>query len=381
MSSAATMTLSADQEAAVETLTDWLTNRPTSQYATLAGLAGTGKTTVMSHVRDRWSDLGKRCLFAAPMGRAASVLRSKGVPANTLFSMLYNFGGTYLDHEGKEQVRSRDKPWSHDCDVLIVDESSTIEGKNFDDLMRYGVRCLFVGDHGQLAPVGRDPGLMRKPLVKLERIHRQAEGSQILKAAYWARRDQSIPYGEGGDVAVRPVANLAAAVSQAIREGADRMIAGRNKSRFEINRLFRLRGGYREDIPPQPGEPVLCRLNDAERDVYNGEIYYVHSIKRSNSRCHVLRLSNEAGVEIPGNFRCYRYGFEAPAEMLRMDLLPSESLFQFGYCLTAHSAQGSEWPRVAVLDEPIGEVPRWRYTAFTRASERLAVLRLDTRRR
>ena len=61
-------------------------------------------------------------------------------------------------------------------------------------------------------------------------------------------------------------------------------------------------------------------------------------------------------------------------------LFPLDCLLDWGYAITVHSAQGSSWPRVAVIDEPRmkyamdkEEYNRWLYTAITRAEESVTI--------
>jgi len=52
--------------------------------------------------------------------------------------------------------------------------------------------------------------------------------------------------------------------------------------------------------------------------------------------------------------------------------------FDFGYAITTHKAQGSQWDRVVIFDESAvfrEEAPRWLYTALTRAAEQVIVVR------
>lgn len=368
-----------DQIFAIDTVKDWFFNRPTVRCASLAGLAGTGKTTITSLLLRELTDSGHRCLSSAPTGRAASVLRRKGLPANTLCSMLYRYAGTYLDAEGKEQIRLRDRDWYHDCDLLVVDEASMVDTKTFYDLMQKEVRVLFVGDHGQLRPVGGDPRIMENPTVKLEKNHRQLDGSMILKAAYWARQDRSLPLGESDDLSIVTIDSVEEAVERAKEDQADCIITGKNRTRYAVNRIMRRNAGYLDREPPQPGEPLLCRNNERERDVYNGEVYRVVENLGTYSRYHVVTLSDEIRGVLPGEFRIYRPALEEPESALKMDMFRGESFFEWGYGMTCHSMQGSEAPRGFVVDEPFGDVPAWRYTAFTRFSRRLVVGRQGLR--
>lgn len=67
--------------------------------------------------------------------------------------------------------------------IIIVDEASMLDHLTNIDLRRYKVPILYVGDHGQLQPIGTDPGLMANPNFRLEQIHRQAWGNPIIRLA------------------------------------------------------------------------------------------------------------------------------------------------------------------------------------------------------
>src|SRR5476651_1962552 len=77
---------SPDQQAVVDAILEWRDAWPaTKQTFTLGGLAGTGKSTIVSYLA--------RCLpgavVACPTGKAAHVLQSKGVDAGTIHSLIY----------------------------------------------------------------------------------------------------------------------------------------------------------------------------------------------------------------------------------------------------------------------------------------------------
>jgi exodeoxyribonuclease-5 len=61
----------------------------------------------------------------------------------------------------------------------------------------------------------------------------------------------------------------------------------------------------------------------------------------------------------------------------RLDNIRNRTLWDFGYAMTVHKSQGSEWERVAVFEQiaPAWSAARWRYTAATRASRELVYIR------
>src|SRR5262245_45897619 len=144
-----------------------------NQVQTLGGYAGTGKTMLIKHlVREL-----PRFAVCAFTGKAANVLRRKGVPASTIHSLIYQpVEVTRFDKSGKivkvvEFVRREQLP----CSGVIVDEASMVSREIHDDLVAYDLPLIFVGDHGQLEPVAdHDFNLMRNPQITLEQIHRNA---------------------------------------------------------------------------------------------------------------------------------------------------------------------------------------------------------------
>jgi exodeoxyribonuclease-5 len=78
---------SPDQQAALNAILEWRDTNPRGdkQYLTLGGYAGTGKSTLVAHLAKTWVDVA----VVALCGKAAHVLRTKGVPAQTIHSLIY----------------------------------------------------------------------------------------------------------------------------------------------------------------------------------------------------------------------------------------------------------------------------------------------------
>ena len=141
----------------------------------IGGLAGTGKSTVIKHL----AELLPRFAVCAYTGKAASVLRKKGIDrAQTIHSLIYK---AYTDE--KNQVRFSLSP-SLDCEWIIVDEASMVSEAIYRDLKWFGKPMVFVGDHGQLEPIGDKFNLMDDPDLRLETIHRNAGGDRPLRPAH-----------------------------------------------------------------------------------------------------------------------------------------------------------------------------------------------------
>jgi len=376
------MELSPDQQAALDAVKGWLlTKKPT---LTLGGHAGTGKTTVVSKLL---TELGERdvsvCAFT---GKAASVLRSKGVPASTMHSLIYqpeNWCDTceqiaaIVKHEGEKvcfecrrpSVRTRFMrvPFI-DIPFVIVDEASMLNLHHVRDLEELVPKILYVGDHGQLEPIGRDPGIMRNPELKLEKIHRQAESSPIIQFAHHVRLQRSPSAWSGaGEVVVRQGLRP----SGTMLNRADIVLCGYNNTRVAVNNAIRKLRGFTDDLP-EPGERLICLQNDTELGLFNGLLVTVTKRHPSKTRYEHPKydLVDDTGMEyFYVEMNPDQFGKEKKMERTRKGL----GVFDFGYCLTTHKSQGSEFEKVAVLEQIAGswESARWRYTAATRASQQL----------
>jgi exodeoxyribonuclease-5 len=381
---------SPDQTAAIESFRRWL-ERPSQRFV-LAGLAGTGKSTIAAAIveavgRDRVS-------VCAPTGKAAAVLRSKGHDqATTIHSLIYKpqpwcdaCERPRLDDlpeddavhcrceakAGKPRVRFSRVPFLS-SEFILVDEASMISGDVLDDLESYGSKLIYVGDHGQLAPVGNDPEIMRSPSAVLEQIHRQGEGSGIVVFAHDLRRGFQPIEGHIDDLEI-----LGKGASRNALLDADIVIAGRNRTRCHLNRFLRIRRGYSGALP-QVGERVICLRNDRERGLHNGLLATVTRVEPTTGlmfgKTHPLGefdLLDDEGRTLPAiPFLPEQFG----EETVRQDAPRRVGLFDFGYAITCHKSQGSEWSHVAVCDESScfrDDAARWRYTAATRASKRLS---------
>src|SRR5262249_39245796 len=157
------MILTREQRRVVQKL---LRNRSRDQIQTLGGFAGTGKTTSLRALAEAlpgWAP----CAFT---GKAAFVLRQKGMAASTIHSLIYT---AQPKPGGGVEFRLR-HPCEMGCEGFLVDEASMGSRDLHDDLLSFGKPGIFGGGHGQLANVGKDVNLISDPTYRLETIHRNA---------------------------------------------------------------------------------------------------------------------------------------------------------------------------------------------------------------
>lgn len=410
------MDLSPQQLEAESAVRRWLDgnvlrNQPTgAPWFYLAGYAGTGKTSIAQHLA---SLVEGRVLFGSFTGKATLVMRRKGCAnASTLHRLVYLAGQRSGERLSKleaelETVRAqpprtgstamradlehvarlnaeitaekralRNPTWSvnpaselQGAALLVVDECSMVGDKLARDLLSFETPVLALGDPAQLPPV-KSGGFFtqREPDFQLTEIHRQALDSPVLGLATLARQGQRLPEGRDGDSAVLPWARVKVADLLAY----DQVICGRNATRRALNQELRgllgRRGAY-----PVPGDRVVCLKNDRDTGLLNGGTWEVLACQEAGEELLALRVGD--GEE---ELECLAWKAPFRGEEVDPRKLRDAQSFDFAYALTAHKAQGSSWPAVAVIDEGAcfrQDEHRWRYTSITRASERVLVVR------
>jgi exodeoxyribonuclease-5 len=350
---------SADQEKALLEVMEWRNALP-RQFLVMGGYAGTGKSTLISHLAAEWQGVA----VCALCGKAAQVLRDKGAEATTIHGLIYV---PFKDAQGKFRFERR----RHLCGVrtIIVDEASMIDEVLFSDLLSFRLPVLFVGDHGQLEPIGDNPNLMKAPDVRLENIHRQAKDNPILQVATAFREGRTVP--NWSDKSGRLHVITKGEFEHGLQPGCQ-IICGYRKTRHEVNRWMRAKNGFDRFIV-HPGERLICLRNNRLWKMFNGQQVNVLDVYCERKQAIALEVETDDGRVFTVECLKEQFGRDLDANCHRQDLLH----FDYGYCITAHKAQGSEWNSVAVFEEIASawDARRWRYTVATRAKERLVYCR------
>ena len=394
-------TWSPQQSTALDKVAAWMDNRD-KPFFYLAGYAGTGKTTLAKHFA---AGVAGRVVYGSFTGKAASVMRSKGCEgATTIHRLIYNpssKGAAKLrelrtkldameDKEGREALalrlkiqaevaRLKQPGWDlnesasiRDAELVIIDECSMVTGKMADDLLSFGVPVLVLGDPAQLPPVGGGGFFTNgKPDFMLTEVHRQARESGILRLATEIREGKGIDYCDYGDARVIRRGEL----NPDDVPGYDQVIVGRNKTRHATNRRVRELLGHTRDLPVT-GDRLLCLRNNHDLGLLNGEIYYAAGDARDMIETVALQIEPEGGGRAQ-----WVDAWKAPLlgqELEHYDSGNDTQEFGYGYVLTCHKAQGSQYGKVIVFDESHifrADAARWLYTAATRAADQLVIVR------
>jgi exodeoxyribonuclease-5 len=371
---------SRQQREALARIDAWLKSG-TTPFFYLAGYAGTGKSTLASEIARRQ---GGNVKFGAFTGKAAEVMRRKGCDgACTIDRLIYRPAiATSCDadppcdyphcvkrcryrrerHVGRELNEVSEVT---DADLVIIDEVSMVGEQMGEDLLSFGVPILVLGDEAQLPPI-RDLGYFTngQPDFQLTEVHRQAFGSPIITLATRVREGKALRRGRYGDSAVIGRVDVEEMLEHS------QIICGRHVTRHEINRMVREALGYGGPTPEQ-GEKVICLKNDHRKGLRNGTIWTVVEATPTDDGFVEMEIENEEGERVE---------VLAPEEGFSSHNGNGQDLpgnpFAFGYCITAHKSQGSQWPSVLVLDESYvfrEHSQRWLYTSLTRAVDRVTV--------
>ncbi len=375
------MDFSPQQDHALVEVNRWL-KAGDRQVFRLFGYAGTGKTTLARHLAE---GVDGDVLFAAFTGKAAQVLRSRGAPkASTIHSLIYRPRGEETvenEETGKKEVLpmfalNRQSPVTKAA-LIIIDECSMVDEKLGADLLSFGAPVLVLGDPGQLPPVsGGGFFTEHEPDILLEEIHRQALDNPIVELARQVREGGQVMIGDYGDTAkVVPKDSVTADLVL----DADQVLVGTNRTRRRYNERLRELKDFEGPLP-SAGDKLVCLRNDPNKGLLNGSLWQVTSAARTvKSFMNVLIRSEDEGIErYSAKVKLLKAAFEEPEREIPWQLRRRHDEFDYGYALTVHKAQGSQWDEVVLFDESYAfreHRDRWLYTAITRAAERLTIVK------
>jgi exodeoxyribonuclease V len=366
---------SPQQDEALRSIRRWFRQRD-KQVFLLFGYAGTGKTTLARALREDVQTIH----YATFTGKAAHVLHQRGCgPVSTIHKLIYD---THFDEvTGRFVHELKDEDALCDIDLIVIDEASMVDERLATQLLSFGRMLLIIGDPAQLPPVsdyyGNGYFMSGKPDVMLTEIHRQAADNPILFLADHIRRNGALPH-------VGYTAGEALCVTNDEGDVLDHdiLLVGLNDTRHSRNRSLRRQLGFtrtmqNSHILPKAGETLVCLRNDYATEpepVLNGALFKVEAVMLDDDdKLPIVelelssRFNGESRVRVPTI--CFTDGDTTFHRGLQV--------FDFGYALTVHKSQGSEWNSVMVINESRyfrDQARRWLYTAVTRARKRLTIV-------
>lgn len=375
------MKFSPQQDEALKAVSRWLKEGRQPVFR-LFGYAGTGKTTLARHFAE---NVDGEVLFAAFTGKAAQVLRARGATkARTIHSLIYRPRGEeeVEDEEtGKTTVSpmfsiNRQSPLAQAA-LIVIDECSMVDEALGRDLLSFGTPVLVLGDPGQLPPIsGGGFFTEHEPDCLLTEIHRQARDNPIIDLAMQVREGRELMHGDYGAAQVISKDE----VTQELVLEADQVLVGTNRTRRRYNQRLRELKGYTQHYP-QAGDKLVCLRNDPAKGLLNGSLWQVMTSSKETVKPGINLLVRPEDDDMDrgaAKIKLLKSAFETPESETPWAIKKRYDDFDFGYALTVHKAQGSQWNNVVVFDESWAfrdNRERWLYTAVTRASEWLTVVR------
>ena len=375
------------------------------RYTVISGYAGTGKSTLVKFIVAALPNINpdEDVIYTSFTGKATQVLQKKGNKnVSTLHKLLFESipkpDGTFF-RKPVEFI-----PYK----IVIVDECSMVPKELLQRLIKYNVHIICLGDPGQLPPINKneDNHLLDHPHIFLDEIMRQEAESEIINLTMDIRAGKSLTHYQGKEVQVLNKDEL----TTGMLLWADQIICAKNETRIALNNQMRDLLG--RSGGPQDGDKVICLKN-------NWDIYSVNDNPLVNGTIGYLKDSFSTYINLPrqitsdgqpkrldiltANFISdtdedygilnmdkqlittgvpgldWKTSYKMGRNWRFQDKIPDQ--FTYGYAITCHKSQGSEWDNVLVIEEGFPfekeEHKQWLYTAATRAAKKLVIIKKD----
>lgn len=375
------------------------------RYTVISGYAGTGKSTLVKFIVAALPNIDpdEDVIYTSFTGKATQVLQKKGNKnVSTLHKLLFESipkpDGTFF-RKPVEFI-----PYK----IVVVDECSMVPKDLLQRLIRYSVHIICLGDPGQLPPINKneDNHLLDHPHIFLDEIMRQEAESEIINLTMDIRAGKPLVRYQGKEVQVLNKDEL----TTGMLLWADQIICAKNETRIALNNQMRDLLG--RSGGPQDGDKVICLKN-------NWDIYSVNDNPLVNGTIGYLKDSFSTYINLPrqitsdgqpkrldiltANFISdtdedygilnmdkqlittgvpgldWKTSYKMGRNWRFQDKIPDQ--FTYGYAITCHKSQGSEWDNVLVIEEGFPfekeEHKQWLYTAATRAAKKLVIIKKD----
>ena len=385
--------LTKGQKEAVDKAKHWY-NTGYKQVFEIAGYAGTGKSTVVNTLIEELELDKDDVLFTAFVGKATLVLSMKGCKAKTICSTFYDCidipmkdeNGVTIMVNGKVKYSKKfikKKSLPVNIKLIVIDEASMLNETYKADILSFDIPIIVLGDLHQLPPVFGDPAFLQNPDIILTEIMRQQESNPIVYLATLARQGSKLPLGKYLDKCLvctkREIEN-----EYTLFKGSDIIICGKNATREELNKFIRSEVYGIKSVDLVEGDKLICRQNNWNESIneniflINGMVGYVVNIDKKSYDGRNLRidfrpefLQDNYFVDIDIDYKYINLPY-----LRKKTYVTYANKFEFGYAITCHLSQGSQYPNVLVYNEYMGDreyYSKWLYTAVTRAIDKLVV--------
>jgi conjugative relaxase-like TrwC/TraI family protein len=341
----------------------------------VVGEAGTGKTYALTAAAEGWAASGEELRVAAPTWRAANVLRSEGLQATSVASLLADLDRAAGRGEAALGRRA----------VLVVDEAGMVDSRAMARLVAHAqeadAKLVLIGDPAQLGEIEAG-GLFAsiasrtEPVVLDEVIrHRhelEREGAKLIREGE-GREAISIYQGaERVTLSDDPLARREAMVAdwwQSFERGEDAlMIAKRNAEVVELNALARERMRMEGRLGAEEikvgearfavGDQVITRINDQRQNIYNRERWRVAEVDRDSERLWLVGIDTRGRVCVDSDY------------LGRLRERDGGPAIEHAYAATTYQAQGATVDTAFVMADPSMDRQEF-YVATSRTREEI----------
>lgn len=363
-------TLSQGQREAIQNITTL-----SGSYMAIQGYAGTGKTTMLQYAKEILDTEKVVVKGMAFTGKAAQAIRDEsGIPADTIHGFLNKICNKSLSNPSKFQWDFSTVKPNHQSEIWIVDESSMVNDRLLyailDASSRTQSKVVFIGDKGQLLPIGTGNGFNRMvseqkvPIIEIRDINRQKEGSDLRRAVEIladSRNPTEHPLNDFLESSIYEVKQRTSRINRLTRDylaqtpeerNSSVILVGKNTDRVLLNNLIRRRLQYQELLPAGKiltvvnihgksedkefsiGERIMFLKNDRHITTLNGK-----QVGVMNGQTGVITAIKGTTLEV-----------KSGDTTISVDTT-SYNHIDYSYAMTSHKAQGITVKRAFVYHD------------------------------
>ena len=392
------VTLNPEQEETLKKMLDWWHNS-SNQTFEITGAAGTGKTTLIRYLVAKLGLRKDEVLFTAYVGKATLAMTRNGLNAKTIHTAICTFSrkprrdknGKQIVIDGKPQYERTFKKLpalDPEIQLIVVDEAAMVPYELATWLLSYGIRVIALGDLNQLPPVFGEGYFLHNIDSRLTEIMRQSSESPIPHLAKAITEGKFIPSKEL-NIMDKIFVIRSDHLTDEMLTKADIILTQTNRQRDYLNKYLR-EGIYGRTQPyPMIGDKMVCRHNNWDKailkNIYlvNGMIGYVEDIDLESL------TKNSIYFDFRPEFTKKEVFRDVTADLYYLHLdtkykkdyisLQNFDLFEYGYAITCHLAQGSEYANILIDMRNSYFRDRlfyrqWLYTAVTRATDTVTII-------
>ena len=356
-----------------------------------SGGPGTGKTTVFKYFLESIGLTNEEIIACAYSGKAVDTMCNRGLTAQTIHSSFYTPSlyrvkdeyGDYVIENGQYKYKLDfvlKESLPENIKLIVIDELSMVPDTIMEDILSFGLPVIGMGDIDQLPPIFGSCSYMMRPDFFLTEIMRQDKDSPIVWLCRQVNAGERLRCGTYGNCRILDSIPM----DQNLINDYDIIISCRNKTRDAFNDTIR-QDILGRSIYPVIGDKIICRQNvksfsGSGRFLTNGTIGWIDEIIPGTKTSKKMEIDfapdyNESAI-FPNLEMDTKY-IQMPYEERNEVGLTKYIKFEYGYTITAHLSQGSEYPRVLYIDEPFGSnelKKKLRYTAISRASKSIDIV-------